>query len=112
MPPKSSSRYLFCRASEDEAGRRSLTTRAPFRFRTLADTRTHVVSAGDTLWTLAERYFSPLPRAAGFWWAIADFQPEPILDPTVVLDVGRVLFIPSSRVLTDVILGETRRREF
>jgi hypothetical protein len=43
---------------------------------------------------------------------IADFQPDPIVDPTLELELGRRLFIPSLRVLTDVILGEERRRLF
>jgi hypothetical protein len=47
-----------------------------------------------------------LPRACGFWWAIADFQPDPILDPTLRLEPGRRLFIPSVRVLIDIILAD------
>ncbi len=49
-------------------------------------------------------------RACGFWWVLADFQPDPIVDPTLELDVGRRLVVPSLRVLTDVILSEQRRR--
>jgi len=41
---------------------------------------------------------------------LADFQPDPIIDPTLELEIGRRLFVPSLRVLTDVILGEQRRR--
>jgi hypothetical protein len=41
---------------------------------------------------------------------LADFQPDPIVDPTLELDVGRRLVVPSLRVLTDVILSEQRRR--
>ena len=51
-----------------------------------------------------------MPRGCGFWWAIADFQPDPIVDPTLDLEPGRRLVVPSLRVLTDVILGEQRRR--
>ena len=40
----------------------------------------------------------------------ADFQPDPIVDPTLELEVGRRLLVPSLRVLTDVILSEQRRR--
>jgi hypothetical protein len=69
------------------------------------------VVQGDTLWGLAGRYFAPLNRACGYWWVIADFQPDPIIDPTLGLEEGRVLFIPSRRVLTDVILAQARRRE-
>ncbi|MFI5299205.1 MAG: hypothetical protein ACHREM_14000, partial [Polyangiales bacterium] len=103
--------YSFCLGVLDAEGRRVLTDREPYPYAVLADNRAHTVVDGDTLFDLAGRYFAPLPRACGFWWAIADFQPEPIFDPTLALDVGRVLVIPSTRTLTDVILGEARRRE-
>jgi hypothetical protein len=34
-----------------------------------------------------------------------------VVDPTIELNPGRRLYIPSLRVLTDVILGEARRRD-
>ena len=111
MPPLAGSRHIFCRGYRDEAGRLALTEREPYRYRAHPDNRTHRVAQGDTLFTLAGRYFAPLPRACGYWWVLADFQPDPLVDPTLELALGRVLFIPSLRVLTDVILGETRRRE-
>jgi hypothetical protein len=111
VPPLTGSRFTFCLGVLDAAGRRYLTDREPYRYRVLADNRTHTVVDGDTLFDLAGRYFAPLPRACGFWWAIADFQPDPIFDPTIALDAGRALLIPSTRLLTDVILGEARRRE-
>jgi hypothetical protein len=40
-----------------------------------------------------------------------DFQPEPVVDPTLALETGSVVVVPSTRVLTEVILGESRRRE-
>lgn len=112
MPPGAVSRYLFCTGQVLNDGSLALSARAPYRYVEHADTRRHVVQDGDTLDSLADRYFAPLVRAAGFWWAIADYQPEPILDPTITLDAGRLLYIPSVRVLTDVILGEARRRDF
>lgn len=110
MAPRVGSRYSFSVGVRDEAGRLFLTEREPFLFREYSDTRTHTVAQGDTLFGLAGRYFAPLPRACGFWWVLADFQPDPIIDPTLELEVGRRLFIPSLRVLTDVILSEQRRR--
>jgi hypothetical protein len=101
----------LCLGVLDDAGRRLLTEREPYRYRALPDNRTRRVVDGDTLFDIAGRYFAPLPRACGFWWAIADFQPDPILDPTLALAAGTTLVIPSTRVLTDVILAETRRRE-
>lgn len=111
MPPQSGSRFTFCLGVRDTAGRLYLTEREPYRFYPHPDNGLVVVAEGDTLFTLAGRAFAPLPRACGFWWAIADFQPDPILDPTLALDLGRQIILPSLRVLTDVILGEARRTE-
>jgi hypothetical protein len=111
MPPRAGSRYSFCSGVRDAAGVLFLTEREPYRFHEHSDTRIHTVTQGDTLFSLAGRYFAPSPRACGFWWVIADFQPDPIIDPTLELTSGQRLFIPSLRVLTDVILGEARRRE-
>lgn len=105
MGPRVLSRYLISTASRDDAGRMVLSDREPYRFANFPDNRTHTVVAGDTLFHVAGRYFAPLSRACGFWWVIADFQPDPIVDPTLELDVGRVLVIPSVRTLTDVILS-------
>jgi hypothetical protein len=104
------SRHSFTSGVRDDSGRLFLTEREPYRYRDHSDTRQHQVVLGDALFELAGRYFAPLPRACGFWWVIADFQPDPIIDPTIELDGGRILFIPSVRVLTDVILGEQRAR--
>lgn len=108
MPPQTGSRYGACLGVLDPEGRRFLTEREPFRYRPLPDNRVHEVVEGDTLFELAGRYFAPLPRACGYWWAIADFQPDPIVDPTVRLEVGRRVVIPATRVLTDMILAEPR----
>lgn len=106
MPPKVGSRHAGTVAMLDAAGRQFLADREPFGYRELPDNRTHVVVEGDTLWLLADRYFDPLPRACGYWWAVADFQPEPVVDPTLALQIGRVVIIPSLRTLTELILDE------
>ncbi len=94
MPPRTFSRYGQCLGVRDELGRLHLTDREPLRFRALPDTRVHVVAEGDTLFSLAGKYFEPLPRACGLWWVIADFQPDPIHDPTLALEGGRTIYIP------------------
>jgi len=111
MSPHVGSRHTFCVGVRDDAGRLHLTEREPYRFQPHVDNRIHVATEGDTLFTLAGRYFAPLPRGCGFWWVIADFQPDPVLDPTLALEPGRQIHIPSLRVITDVILGEERRSE-
>ena len=111
MPPKIGSRHIFCLGVKDQEGLLHLTDREPYRYRDHTDNRVHTVVQGDTLFDLAGRYFSSLPRACGFWWVIADFQPDPIVDPTLELKTGRTMYIPSLRVLTDIILGDSRRRQ-
>ena len=110
MAPRAGSRYSFSHGVRDDAGRLFLTERDPYGYHPHTDNRTHVVVQGDTLWGLAGRYFAPLPRACGYWWAIADYQDPPIVDPTIELELGSVVLIPSLRILTDVILAESSRR--
>lgn len=111
MPPRRFSRYTFTSAILDDEERLFLTDCEPFRFRSLPDNRQHVVKEGETLFSLAGRCFGPLPRPAGLWWVIADFQPDPIHDPTVALEPGRVLVIPSVRTVLEEIFSEKRRGE-
>lgn len=111
MPPRLYSRHALCSAQQDDEGRLFLSDREPYLYRELADNRTHMVAIGDTLWSLAARYFTPMPRPAGLWWIIADFQPEPIFDPTIVLALGTVLVIPSVQVVLEKVLSEERRNE-
>ena len=109
MPPRVGSRHSFTLGVRNALGVLHLTEREPYRFRSHTDNRLHVAVQGDSLFGLAGHYFAPLPRASGFWWVIADFQPDPVVDPTLELEPGRRLFIPSLRVLTDVIVGEAGR---
>lgn len=105
------SRYTFCEGREDSAGRQFLTPRVPYRYRDLPDNVRHVARQGDTWWGLAARYFAGARRPAGYWWAIADFQPVPVTDPTVALVAGQVVVVPSLRTLREEILGEKRRTD-
>lgn len=111
MPPRRFSRFTFSSGVLDDDERLFLTERDPFRFRALADNRQHVVKEGDTLFSLAGRYFASLPRPSGLWWIIADFQPDPIHDPTLALDIGRVVLVPSVRTVIEEVFSERRRTE-
>ena len=117
MIPGALSRYAFCRTVALR-GQQALTDRAPYRFRVLSDTRQHVVKRGHTLRYIAELHYRAMTkslagdvRASDLWHVIADFQPSPIVDPTVPLTVGRVLFIPSTRTVLEDIFSENRRLE-
>lgn len=112
MPPRRYSRFTFSNGYTDDAdGSFLLEDPEPFPFQDLADNVAHTVEDGDSLFTLAARFFADFPRPAGLWWIIADFQPSPIIDPTLKLAVGSTLFIPSQRTITEQIFNEARRRE-
>lgn len=112
MPPGKWSRFQFCQGLTDAEGRLLLSDRVPFRFVERVDNRFHTVTEGDTLYNLASQYFSGFDRPAGLYWVIADYQPDPIIDPTVTLTPGCVLVIPSSRLVREEIFNEARRDEF
>jgi len=104
------SRYQFCKEIESDDGDRYLDEREPFRYQDLADNRFHAVKDGDTLWGLAHLYFQGFPRACGLWWVVAEFQSSPIVDPTLRLQPGEVLVIPSLRTVRQSIFSPERRR--
>ena len=112
MPPQRFSRFSYVSAILDEEDvNLFLTSREPFMFEDFPDNRTHEVKEGDTLWSLASQYFEGIDRPDGLWWVIADFQPEPIYDPTVSLSLGRTMFIPSVRTVFEEIFSSRREAE-
>lgn len=114
MPPRLRSRHTFTLGFEDfEAapGDLQLSEREPYGYRNFADNIEHVITEGDTLHSIASLYFAPIPSPAELWWIIADFQPDPIHDPTLKLTVGATLIVPSVRTVQEEIFGEARRLE-
>lgn len=103
--------YRFSESYQDAEGRTFLSPRRPFRFRDYADNRRHIVVDGDRLWFIARKFFASIETPSRLWWVIADFQPDPIHDPTIALDAGRLLFVPSTTVLLTEILSEVRKKE-
>jgi hypothetical protein len=97
--------------ASDESANFYLTEREPYRFRQIQDTIKHIVKQGDTLFHLAARYYRSYKRPAGLWWVIADFQPTPIVDPTLELQVGSTVFVPSIRTITEDVFDEARRQD-
>lgn len=107
---KATSRYRFCEVLQ-ENGAVFLGPTLVFGFVDLADTIRHRVVEGETLRGIAARYYRPKARPEQFWWAIADFQPEPIRDPFLPLDGERALLVPSLRTLEERILVQARVNE-
>lgn len=110
MPPRKLSRHLFTLGVRDTAApdQLQLTDREPFGYQDYPDNRIHPVVQGDTLFALAAKYFDPIDNAATLWWVIADFQPDPILDPTIALVEGSKLIIPSYRTIFEVLFADSR----
>lgn len=111
MPPRRFSRHTFTEAYLDDGGALVLTEPEPFRYRPIDDNRIHVVKGGETIFTIAAKYFRGIQRPAGLWWIIADFQPDPIHDPTIKLEDGATLVVPSMRTVLEEIFSESRRGE-
>lgn len=104
------SRYQYCIGYRDANGFLYLDEREPFRFREESDNSFHPVTDGDTLWGIAHRYFSGMKRPGGLWWIIAEFQPTPIIDPTLRLQPKTVIVVPSQRLVKTELFSEDRRR--
>lgn len=96
------SRYAYARTVRTSTGARLLAAREPFGFRLDARNRMHIIVRGDTLWTLAEKYFANYADAADLWWIIADYQDPPIIDPTLTLEPGLQVIVPPSEVVVDI----------
>lgn len=114
MPPRLNSRYMFATGDSDDSGNLFLTEREPFRYDPdLRGTIRHVVSVGDSLQSIAFRYWSTLQLGdreipwgpEHLWWILAEFQPDPILDPTIDLVPGKTILVPSVRVVQERVLG-------
>lgn len=68
----------------------------PHRFTVRDDTIVHTAGEGETWFSLAQRYYADLSdRSSGLWWILCDFQPQPVVDPTLRILPGRTVYIPS-----------------
>lgn len=104
------SRHQWCTIETDEVGRRYLGERPVFPYRDRPDNRLHVVTEGERLWHVAHAFFPGVPKNGALFWVIADYQPEPILDPTLPLKGGTILVVPSMTTLNAVFSSQRRRQ--
>lgn len=110
MPPRRLSRFALSEAvsSNVDADKTIVSERVRFGFVARSDTIEHQVQDGDTLSSIAGRYYASLETPARLYWILADFQPDPIHDPTLAIDRS-VIFVPSVNVVLTEILSERRR---
>jgi hypothetical protein len=106
---------MFATGDSNDNGDLFLTEREPFRYDPkLRGTIRHVVSVGDSLQSIAFRYWASLQLddieipwgPEHLWWILAEFQPDPILDPTQELVPGKTILVPSPRVVQERVLGQ------
>ncbi len=110
------SRYYRALQYTDETTRTGdsrtlLAFRFPFPYIEHPGNKTYTVAEGDSLATVAYKTYGELGSSfegfstARLYWAIADFQPIPILDPFIQLQVGRKLVLPATELLRNQIVG-------
>lgn len=93
-----------------EDGTVALGEREPYHFRNRDDNLIHTAAQGDTWDSLAEVYYSAISdRPCGLWWIIAEYQPTPVVDPTVPISPGRKVVIPAPIVVVVEVLRGDRR---
>lgn len=104
------SRYRFCLGVRNSDEVLLLDEREPVRFRDAPDNQFHTVVDGDTWWGLAHAYFRTYPRPCGLWWVLCEYQPTPVVDPTLRLQAGATVVIPPERVLREAVFHPSQRR--
>jgi len=112
MPPGQFSRHLLVTGlTRVTDGQRFLLDREPFRFVPRPDTRRIVAKGGDTWQSLAFEHLNPVSNAEQLWWVLTDFQPEPVLDPTIPPVPGTIIYIPAPEFVLSELWAESRRDE-
>ena len=84
----------------------SLPERLPFEERD--DTEIHIVQGEETLLDIAAQHYRRTFRnPVDLWQVIAEFQEHTIIDPSVPLDKGMIVLIPSKYYCADIAFGES-----
>jgi hypothetical protein len=113
MPALRNSRYQHSTTYTDTAGRRFLTEPPLIPYVDSLENRVHVVRGGERLQDIAHQYFAALGDdvfpAAALWYIVAQFQPTPIIDPTLRLSPGLRLYIPSKAYVMSRVFDKSRR---
>lgn len=100
------SRYSTVEQFTDRLENLVLAERVPFRYEPRDDNIVHTSGEGDSWFHLAQQYYVDISnRACGLWWIICDFQPQPIVDPTIKLSPGQQIIIPAPSLVAAEILG-------
>jgi hypothetical protein len=111
--PSTLSVYRFCQAYEAPDGRKYLTDIQPFLFEELTDTTPHVVVGEQRIEDVAAIHYQVYGEEAYLLGQVlAQFQPEPLFDPTVPLVAGSTVFVLSLRAIEERVFAESRRLDY
>lgn len=99
------SRYRCAELIRTDAGKLKWDLRRRLEYMGHDDDIAYEVQPGDTWHILAYKFYGDEFGGADLWWVIADYQPEPVLDPTVMPTVGDILMIPAPNIVQDFILS-------
>lgn len=112
MAAQETSRYFMTLgATRIGDGLTFMLDREPLYFQPRSDNKRVVAQANDTWWSLASTHLTALSNPEQFYWAICDYQPNPILDATVNPTPGTIIFIPDADYLMSVYFADSRRDE-
>lgn len=71
------------------------------------DSTTHIATGNENLLDIAVLYYGGAYRnPVDLWQVIAQFQEETIIDPSVPVEKGTVVLIPSVDYCTEIAFGE------
>lgn len=105
------SRYRYCTVlTADDGVTKYLDEREPFRFSDESDNRFYITKEGDTWWGIAWRFFRAFRHPSLLWWLLCEFQPEPVVDPTIVIPPGSQIVVPSERLVRNHVFSRENRR--
>lgn len=104
MQIENTSRYNLATIIVEENGLIHWGMRDRLLYQDLNGIVTHTVIEGETLWSIAAKHYGT--AGPELWWVLADFQPEPINDPTIALVAGQTLLIPPLSAVRTALAGD------
>jgi hypothetical protein len=112
-PPDTQDTYRHARSvrfTEDEVGIEVLTPLLPERVGYVErdDTAVWICSGNERLADIAVAVWAEtFDKPHELWEALQQFQPEPYIDPSVPLPIGKTIYIPSVETLQETFFGDS-----
>ena len=107
------SRYAAAEIFIEADGRTSTGLPPPVYYVDRADTIVYRADVGDSWARIASRHYRGIHRRPEhLWWVLCNFQPQPVLDPTVPPQPGDLVHVPAPGfVQAEILLPIQERTE-